>query len=57
MDELYAIIGRLYSDLVQAQKYISLLQGDINDKEKIIAELRTSIKEINDRQWFRTFII
>jgi|694.fasta_scaffold137509_2 hypothetical protein len=50
MDELYAIIGRLYSDLVQAQKYISLLQGDINDKEKIIAELRTSIKEINDRQ-------
>jgi len=50
MDELYAIIGRLYADLVQAQKYISLLQGDIKDKDKVIAELRTSIKEINDRQ-------
>jgi hypothetical protein len=49
MDDLYNIIGKLYTDIVQAQKYISLLQNDIKDKEKIIADLRIEIKSLNEQ--------
>jgi hypothetical protein len=49
MDDLYNIIGKLYTDIVQAQKYISLLQNDVKDKEKIIADLRIEIKSLNEQ--------
>lgn len=49
MDDLYNIIGKLYTDIVQAQKYISLLQNDIKDKEKTIADLRIEIKSLNEQ--------
>lgn len=43
MDELMAIIGRLYIDLLQAQKIITELQKQINTKNEEIAEIQQSI--------------
>lgn len=43
MDELLAIVGRLYVDLVQAQKIINELQKQINSRDKEIAEIQQSI--------------
>ena len=53
MDELYSIIGRLYADIFNAQKYIDMLKNQIKDQDKIIEKLNNDIKEINDRQWSR----
>lgn len=50
MDELYSIIGRLYTDIYNAQKYIDMLKNQIKDQDKIIEKLNSDIKEINDRQ-------
>lgn len=50
MDELYVIIGKLYTDIYNAQKYIDLLQNQIKDKDKTISDLRNDIKSLNDRE-------
>lgn len=47
-EELYALIGRLYSDIIQAQKYILALQSEAKEKDRTIAELRTDFKKINE---------
>lgn len=43
MDELLAIVGRLYVDLIQAQKIINELQKQISNRDKEIAEIQQSI--------------
>ena len=50
MEELYTIIGKLYTDISQAQKYISLLQNELKEKDKVIAEIRIELKSCNERQ-------
>lgn len=47
-EELYTIIGKLYTDIVQAQKYILGLQNEAKEKDRIIAELRNELKKINE---------
>ena len=47
-EELYNIIGKLYTDIVQAQKYILGLQNEVKEKDRIIAELRNDLKKINE---------
>lgn len=47
MEELYAIIGKLYTDIYGAQKYIESLQNSVKEKDKIIADLRLDLKRIN----------
>ena len=48
MDELYSIIGKLYTDILQTQKYIMSLQSEVKEKDKVIAELRSELKKINE---------
>ena len=43
-EELYNIIGKLYTDIYQAQKYISALQNESMEKDKTIADLRKQLK-------------
>lgn len=51
MEELYTIIGKLYTDIYSAQKYIESLQNAIKEKDKTIADLRLDLKQINvDKQ-------
>jgi hypothetical protein len=50
MEDLYSIIGKLYVDIFQAQKYISMLQDENKEKDKTIAELRIELKKLDDRQ-------
>lgn len=50
MEDLYNIIGKLYVDIFQAQKYITILQDEHKEKDKIIAELRIELKKLDDRQ-------
>jgi hypothetical protein len=40
MDELFTIIGKLYTDIYNAQKFIEVLQQQIQDKNKEILELK-----------------
>jgi hypothetical protein len=47
MEELYSIIGKLYTDIYAAQKYIESLQNNIKEKDKIIAELKIESKRMN----------
>lgn len=47
MEELYAIIGKLYTDIVHAQKYVESLQTNLAEKDKTIADLRLDLKKIN----------
>lgn len=47
-EELYSLIGKLYADIVQAQKYILALQSDAKDKDRTIAELRDQLQKINE---------
>lgn len=49
IEELYNIIGKLYTDISQAQKYIEMLQGQIKDKDHQLAELRKNSVTENDR--------
>lgn len=43
MEELLAIVGRLYIDLIQAQKIINDLQKQVSNRDKEIAEIQQSI--------------
>ena len=43
MDELLAIVGRLYIDLIQAQKIINELQKQLGSRDQEIAEIQQSI--------------
>lgn len=47
-EELYNIIGKLYTDIFQAQKYIVALQNEAKEKEKTIADLRNQLKKVNE---------
>lgn len=47
MEELYSIIGKLYTDIYGAQKYIESLQNAVKEKDKIIADLKLDLKRIN----------
>jgi hypothetical protein len=43
MDEVFTIIGKMYMDIVQSQKAISELQKQLEDKNKEIVSLQSSI--------------
>lgn len=43
MDEIFAIIGKMYLDIVQSQKTIVELQKQIETKDKEITTLHQSI--------------
>jgi cell division protein FtsL len=47
-EDLYNIIGKLYTDIFQAQKYIVALQSEIKEKEKHLADLRNQLKKANE---------
>jgi len=47
-EELYNIIGKLYTDIFQAQKYIVALQNEVKEKEKVVADLRAQLKKVNE---------
>lgn len=49
-EELYNLIGRLYVDIYNAQKYIEILQSQTKDKDKTISDLRNDLKTNNDGQ-------
>lgn len=42
-EDLFTIIGKLYTDLYQTQKIIEMLQTQLKDKDKEIIELRKKI--------------
>lgn len=44
MEELYNIIGKLYVDIYNAQKYIDSLQNALKEKDKTIADLKIDRK-------------
>lgn len=46
MEELLTIIGRLYVELNNMQKYIENLQSQIKDKDKKITEIQN--KNMNE---------
>jgi hypothetical protein len=43
MDEVFTIIGKMYMDIIQSQKVISELQKQLEDKNKEIVSLQSSI--------------
>lgn len=43
MDELFNIIGKMYVDLIQSQKVITELQKQVEEKDKEILSLQSSI--------------
>jgi cell division protein FtsL len=43
MDELFSVIGRLYVDMYNTQKYIESLQKQVKDKDNEISLLKTKI--------------
>lgn len=45
MDELFSIIGKLYVELINMQKYIETLRGQIKEKEEKLAELQSVDKK------------
>jgi hypothetical protein len=50
MEELYSIVGKLYVDILHAQKYIESIQNTIKEKDSIIADLRLELKKNNANQ-------
>lgn len=52
MDELFSVIGRLYVDIYNMQKYMEVLQNKLKDQEKEILTLRnselSSSKDLNE---------
>lgn len=50
MEELYLTIGKLYVDILHAQKYIEALQANIKEKDSTIADLRLELKNSNANQ-------
>lgn len=49
MEELYLIIGKLYVDVLHAQKYIEALQTNLKDKDTTIADLKLQLKNSDVR--------
>jgi hypothetical protein len=43
MDEVFSTIGRLYLDLLQSQKIIDSLRKKLEDQEKEISSLQSTI--------------
>lgn len=43
MDELFNIIGKMYVDLIQSQKVITEFQKKVEEKDKEILSLQSSI--------------
>jgi hypothetical protein len=43
MEEVFTIIGKMYMDIVQSQKVIAELQKQLEDKNKEIVSLQSSI--------------
>jgi hypothetical protein len=43
MDELFTLIGKLYVDLVQTQKFIDNLQKQIQAKDNEISAMQSSL--------------
>jgi hypothetical protein len=43
MDELFTLIGKLYVDLVQTQKFIENLQKQIQSKDNEISAMQNSL--------------
>jgi hypothetical protein len=43
MDDIFAVIGKMYLDLIQSQKIIESLQKKLEDREKDISSLQASI--------------
>jgi cell division protein FtsL len=43
MDELFIVIGRLYVDMYNTQKYIESLQKQVKDKDNEVSLLKTKI--------------
>lgn len=39
-EELFSIIGRLYVDIYNTQKYLEILQKQIQDKDNTIKDLK-----------------
>jgi|688.fasta_scaffold55255_7 hypothetical protein len=50
MEELYLTIGKLYMDILHAQKYIEALQSSIKEKDSTIADLRLELKNNANQQ-------
>lgn len=52
MDDLFNIIGKLYVDIYNMQKYMEVLQNKLKDQEKEILSLRNQDqlpnKDINE---------
>lgn len=47
MEELFSIIGKLYTDMVQMQGIISNFQQQLKDKDARIAELEEKLSTNN----------
>jgi len=43
MEELLSIVGRLYVDMLHAQKYIESMQGQLKDKDTEIITLKSKL--------------
>ena len=48
MEELFNIIGKLYVEVINMQKFIELLQAQNKEKDKKIAELQNNASDINE---------
>lgn len=46
-DQMFSLIGRLYTDVVSAQRVIEILQKKLQEKEKELIELEKNIKKDN----------
>lgn len=44
MDELFNIIGRLYVDIYNSQRLMDILQDQLKNKDKEIADLKKQLK-------------
>lgn len=42
-------IGKLYVDILHAQKYLEALQASIKEKDTTIADLKLQLKNTDDR--------
>jgi len=43
MDQLFTMIGKMYVDIVQAQKVINDLQAQLEERDKEIQSLQSSL--------------
>lgn len=48
MDELFNIIGRLYADIYNSQRLLEVLQEQLKNKDKEIADLK-KVLDKNDK--------